>query len=329
MKVNMMNYTVGLLLAGLALLAVGAGPIQAQEAEYPVRPVKIMIGFPVGGLIDIVARVVGDKLTGILGQPFIIEARPGATGMLATAAVAKSDPDGYTLLMANDNHALNPSVFISVPYNSENDFAFVGFVGSVPMIFTASNEFSSRTVQGVVNAARSKPGAITYASIGVGSQSHLAAEMFSHVAGIKMQHVPYRGGAPAINDLMAGHVNTMFLTPVIGVPMMRAGNLAPLATAADARLEVMPDVPTMAEAGYPVDAASWLGLVAPAGTPPAILAKLEKALGEALAMPDVRRRLIDMGTVVKPLGGKQFGEFVHTETARWAEVVAKAGIERQ
>jgi tripartite-type tricarboxylate transporter receptor subunit TctC len=276
-----------------------------------------------------VARVVGDKLTAILNQPFIVEARPGATGMLASAAVAKSDPDGYTLLMINDNHALNPSVFKSVPYDSEKDFVPIGFVGSVPMIFTASNEFPSRTVQGVVDTARAKPGLVTYASIGVGSQSHLAAEMFSAVSGIRMQHVPYRGGAPAINDLMAGHVNTMFLTPVIGLPMMRAGKLAPLATAADIRLEAMPDVPTMAEAGYRVDAASWMGLVAPAGTAPVILAKLEMALTETLAMQDVRKRLTDMGAIVKPLRGKQFGEFIRAEKARWAGVVAKAGIERQ
>jgi tripartite-type tricarboxylate transporter receptor subunit TctC len=153
--------------------------------------------------------------------------------------------------------------------------------------------------------------------------------MFSAVSGIRMQHVPYRGGAPAINDLMAGHVNTMFLTPVIGLPMMRAGKLAPLATAADIRLEAMPDVPTMAEAGYRVDAASWMGLVAPAGTAPVILAKLEMALTETLAMQDVRKRLTDMGAIVKPLRGKQFGEFIRAEKARWAGVVAKAGIERQ
>jgi tripartite-type tricarboxylate transporter receptor subunit TctC len=311
------------------MLAAGIGPMHAQQADYPSRPVKIVIGFPAGGLIDIVARVVGDKLTALLGQPFIIEARPGAVGKLATAAVGKAEPDGYTLLMINDNHALNPSVFKTMPYDSEKDFTPVGFVGAVPMIFTASNEFKTRTVRDVVEKARAKPGTVTYASIGIGSQSHLAAEILSSIADIKMQHVPYRGGAPAINDLMAGHVNTMFLTPAIGIPMMRAGKLTPLATSADVRLEAMPDVPTMAEAGYPVDAASWMGLLAPAGTPPAIVAKLEKALAEALAMPDVRKRLAAIGAIVKPLNARQFAEYIRSETARWGSVVAKAGIAPQ
>jgi tripartite-type tricarboxylate transporter receptor subunit TctC len=153
--------------------------------------------------------------------------------------------------------------------------------------------------------------------------------MFSHIAGIKMQHVPYRGGAPAINDLVAGHVDVMFLTPVIGVPMMRAGKLTPLGTSADTRLVTMPTVPTMAEAGYPVDAASWMGLVAPSKTPPAVVAKLEKAMAQVLAMPDVRARLTELSVIVTPLGGKAFGEFIHRETTRWADVAAKAGLQPQ
>jgi tripartite-type tricarboxylate transporter receptor subunit TctC len=321
--------TVTSFLAALCLCLISGETGWAQDVNYPTRPVKIMIGFPVGGLIDIVTRLVGDKLSTILGQPIIVEARPGATGMLASADVAKAEPDGYTLLMINDNYALNPSVFKNVPYDSEKDFAPIGFVGSVPMIFTASPKLAGSTVQDVVKIARSKPGAITCASIGIGSQSHLAAELFSSIANIKLQHVPYRGGAPAINDLVAGHVDTMFITPAIGIPMMRAGKLKPLATAADVRLEAMPNVPTMAEAGYPVEAASWMGLVAPAKTPPATVSKLEKALAKVLAMPDVRQHLSAMGAIVKPLDGKQFSEFVRTETKRWAAVVAKAGLQPQ
>jgi tripartite-type tricarboxylate transporter receptor subunit TctC len=318
-----------LMRAGLAAALLGAAihPASANEPDYPNRPVKIISGFPAGGLIDIVARVVGDKLAATLGRPVVVEARPGATGMLATAAVSRSEPDGYTLLMINDNYALNPAVFKSIPYDGERDFAPIGFVGSVPMILTASNEFRVRTVQDVVDKARAAPGVVTVASIGVGSQSHLAAELFSHAANIKMQHVPYRGGAPAINDLMAGHVNVMFLTPVIGVPMMRAGKLTPLGTSAAARLGTMPDVPTMGEAGYPVDAASWMGLLAPSGTPAAVVAKLENSLAQVLAMPDVRGRLADLSVIVTPLGGKAFNEFVRRETVRWTDVAKKAGLQ--
>jgi tripartite-type tricarboxylate transporter receptor subunit TctC len=315
--------------AALALVAGAINSARAEESNYPNRPVKIMIGFSAGGLIDTVTRVVADKLAASLGQPVVVEARPGATGMLAAAAVSRSEPDGYTLLMINDNYALNPSVVKNIPYDSERDFVPIGFVGSVPMILTASNAFHVRTVQDVVDKARAEPGAVTCASVGAGSQSHLAAELFSQAANIKMQHVPYRGGAPAINDLLAGHVNVMFLTPVIGVPMMRAGKLTPLATSAEARLATMPKVPTMAEAGYPVNAASWMGLVAPSSTPPAVVAKIEKSLAQALATPEVRARLTNLSVIVTPLGGKAFGEFVHRETARWADVAKKAGLQPQ
>jgi tripartite-type tricarboxylate transporter receptor subunit TctC len=307
------------------LVALAIAPARAQDA-YPSRPVKIMIAFPVGGLLDTVSRIVGEKLSGLLGQQFIIEARPGAGGTLATAAVAKADPDGYTLMMINDNHALNPSVFRNIPYDSVKDFAPVGFVGYTPLILVANGALPMRNAKELVEAAKQKPGAITYGSVGVGSASHLAGVMLESAAGIQWQHVPYRGGAPALNDLMAGHVNTMFMSPVVSLQHLQSGKLTALALAAPSRLEVLPNVPTMAEQGYPVDASYWFGLVAPAGTPPAVLAKLEKALAEVLAMPDVRKRLTDMGAIVQPLNGKQFGDYIGAELVKWADLVKKAGV---
>jgi tripartite-type tricarboxylate transporter receptor subunit TctC len=307
------------------LVALANAPARAQDA-YPNRPVKIMIAFPVGGLLDTVSRIVGEKLSGLLGQQFIIEARPGAGGTLATAAVAKADPDGYTLMMINDNHALNPSVFRNIPYDSVKDFAPVGFVGYTPLILVANGALPMRNAKELVEAAKQKPGAITYGSVGVGSASHLAGVMLESAAGIQWQHVPYRGGAPALNDLMAGHVNTMFMSPVVSLQHLQSGKLTALALAAPSRLEVLPNVPTMAEQGYPVDASYWFGLVAPAGTPPAVLAKLEKALAEVLAMPDVRKRLTDMGAIVQPLNGKQFGDYIGAELVKWADLVKKAGV---
>ena len=304
-----------------------AWPVVAlAQDNYPTRPVKIMIAFPVGGLLDIVSRVVGEKLTGLLGQQFIIEARPGAGGTIATAAVAKAEPDGYTIMMINDNHALNPSVFKNVPYDSVKDFAPIGFVGSTPLVLTAHPSLPAKDVRSFVALAKEKPGTITYGSVGLGSASHLAGEMLSSVANIKLQHIPYRGGAPALIDLLAGHVNTIFLSPVSGLENMKAGKLTGMALAAEKRLEIMPDLPTMKEVGYPVDASYWFGLVAPAGTSPAVLAKLEKAVADVLAMPDVRKRLIEMGAIVEPLNGRQFGDYIKAEMIKWAAIVDKAGV---
>ena len=300
-------------------------PASAQDA-YPSRPVKIVIAFPVGGLLDTVSRIVGEKLSGLLGQQFVVEARPGAGGTLATAAVAKSEPDGYTLMMINDNHALNPSVFKNMPYDSVKDFAPIGFVGYTPLILVANGALPVHSVKDLVEAAKQKPGTITYGSVGVGSASHLAGEMLAGTADIKWQHVPYRGGAPALNDLLAGHVNTMFMSPVVSLQHIQAKKLTALALAAPTRLELLPDVPTMAETGYPVDASYWFGLVAPAGTPPAVLARLEKALADVLAAPEVRKRLSEMGAIVQPLDGKQFGDYIRAEIDKWAGIVSKAGV---
>ena len=314
-----------LLVAVTAVLGTALGPATAQE-PYPSRPVRIIVAFPVGGLLDTVSRIVGDKLTTVLGQQFIIESRPGAGGTLATAAVARAEPDGYTLMMINDNHAVNPSVFKNIPYDSVKDFAPIGFVGSAPMALSANARLPVRTVQDLIELARQQPGKISYASVGIGSASHLAGELFAAKAGVRMLHVPFRGGAPAINDLVAGHVDTMFVTAVVGGQHMKTGALTPLALAASARFETLPEVPTMAEAGYPLEAAYWFGLAAPAGTPPAVLARLESALTQVLAMPDLRKRMTEMGAVVTPLGSRQFGDYIRTEMDKWADVIAQNGI---
>ncbi len=310
------------LFAAFAVLA----PAKAQDTGYPTRPVKIMIAFPVGGLLDTVSRVVGEKLATLLGQQFIIEARPGAGGTLATAAVARSEPDGYTLMMINDNHALNPSVYKNIPYDGIKDFAPIGFVGSAPMVLMANGKLPVNSVKDLVELARRKPGSVSYGSVGPGSASHLAGELFAAKAGVSMLHVPFRGGAPALNDLVAGHLNTMFITAVVGMPQMRAGALRGLAIAATSRFEMLPETPTMSEAGFPLEAAYWFGLAAPAATPAPVIAKLEKALAQALAMPDLRKRLSEMGAVVTPMGAKEFGDYIRAETRKWADVIAQNNI---
>jgi tripartite-type tricarboxylate transporter receptor subunit TctC len=318
------NKALACLLAAITvLLGAALAPAAAQEPGYPTRPVRIIVAFPAGGLLDTVSRIVGDKLTMVLGQQFIIESRPGAGGTLATAAVARAEPDGYTLMMINDNHAVNPSVFKNIPYDSVKDFAPIGFVGSAPMALSANARLAVRTVRELVELARQQPGKISYASVGIGSASHLAGELFAAKAGVRMLHVPFRGGAPAINDLVAGHVDTMFVTAVVGGQHMKTGALAPLALAASARFETLPEVPTMAEAGYPLEAAYWFGL---AGTPTAVLARLESALSQVLAMPDLRKRMTEMGAVVTPLGSRQFGDYIRAETDKWADVIVQNSI---
>ena len=322
-----MNKVLACLLGAVTtVLGAALGPATAQEPGYPSRPVRIIVAFPVGGLLDTVSRIVGDKLTMVLGQQFIIESRPGAGGTLATAAVARAEPDGYTLMMINDNHAVNPSVFKNIPYDSVKDFAPIGFVGSAPMALSANARLPVRTVQDLIELARQQPGKISYASVGIGSASHLAGELFAAKAGVRMLHVPFRGGAPAINDLVAGQVDTMFVTAVVGGQHMKTGALTPLALAASARFETLPEVPTMAEAGYPLEAAYWFGLAAPAGTPPAVLARLESALTQVLAMPDLRKRMTEMGAVVTPLGSRQFGDYIRTEMDKWADVIVQNSI---
>ncbi len=323
----MKRLATGLLAAGMLF---GAGASQAlAQSNYPTRPVKLLIAFPVGGLLDTVSRIVGEKMGNLLGQQFIIEARPGAGGTLATAAVAKADPDGYTLMMINDNHALNPHVFKNIPYDSIKDFAPIGFVGYTPLVFASHPSVPAKNVKELVDLAKKQPGTITYASVGVGSASHLAGEMLGEAAGVKLQHVPYRGGAPAQIDLLAGHVKTMFLSPVIGLQNIKGNKLTGMALAADKRLGILPDLPTMKEVGYPVEASYWFGLVGPAGTPPAVVARLEKALAQTLAMPDVQKRLGEMGAIIQPLNGKEFGGYIQAEIKKWGDIVKKANVAPQ
>ena len=322
----MRHFLAGLAALVLLLCVQIGGRATAQEADYPARPVKVVVPYPAGGLVDLITRVVTERLAASMGQQFVIESRAGANGTIATASVAHAEPDGYTLLMITDSHAVNPLFYKNLSYDSVKDFAPIGLIGKSPMVLTVHVSVPARTVKDLISSARADPGSLSYGSIGLGSASHLAGEMFKLRAGVDMLHVPYRGGAPAVNDLIAGHLKTMFLTPVSGLPHIQAGKLAPLAIAAPARFELMPGVPTMAEAGVPLEAAYWVGMAAPAATPPAIIAKLEKALSEATAATEVRGRLTQMGAVVTPLGVAAFGDFIRADLKAWADFVAESKI---
>ena len=321
-----MKRIVGLLVAACLALGGIASASRAQDTDYPTRPIRVIVPYPAGGLVDLITRVVTERLAQNLGQQFIIESRAGANGTIATASVAHADPDGYTLLMITDSHGVNPLFYKNLSYDSVKDFAPIGLIGKSPMVLTVHVSVPARTVKALIDLARASPGTLTYGSIGVGSASHLAGELFKVRAGVDMVHVPYRGGAPAVNDLIAGHLKTMFLTPVSGLPHIRAGRLAPLAIAAPKRFELMPDVPTMAEAGVPIEAAYWVGMAAPAATPPAVIAKLEKALSAAVAAPETQKRLTEMGVVVTPLAAAAFGDYIRADLKGWADFAAQAKI---
>jgi tripartite-type tricarboxylate transporter receptor subunit TctC len=315
-----------LAVAVAALCVLGFAVSAAQAQDYPTKPVKLLIGFPAGGLLDTVARIIGEKMASQLGQQFVIEARPGANSSLAFAALAKADPDGYTLMLINDNLSINPSVMKNIPFDSIRDFTPIGFVGSTPLVWNAHPGTGLKTVKDLVQTAKDKNGALTYGSVGPGSAPHLATEMFAAAAGIKMQHVPYRGGAPALNDLIGGHLNTMMTSPVISKAHIEAGRLVPITVAAKQRIGVLPNVPTMTESGYAIEAGYWFGLMGPAKMPPAVVAKLEKTLADVLAMPDVRKRLDELGAIVQPMNSREFGAYVQSEMVKWADVVKKANL---
>jgi tripartite-type tricarboxylate transporter receptor subunit TctC len=312
--------------AALTLALSGVADGLAQDTSYPNKPVKLLIGFPPGGLLDTVSRIVGERMSALLGQPFVVEARPGAGGLIATTALAKAAPDGYTLMMVNDNHALNPFILKEVPYDSVKDFAPIGFVGSTPLVFNAYPGLGLKSLKDLVDMAKKKNGALTYGSVGPGSLPHLSTELFARAAGVKMTHVPYKGGAPALTDLVGGHIDAMMTSLVVSKAHIAAGRLTPLAVAWKNRLEPLPNVPTTGEGGYPLDAAYWFGLMAPAGTPPAVIGKLEKALADTVAREDVRNRLAEMGTLVTPMNAREFGAFIKTEMAKWQDAVKKANV---
>jgi tripartite-type tricarboxylate transporter receptor subunit TctC len=301
--------------------------IHAHAADYPAGPVRVVVPYPAGGLVDIVMRIVADRLSHELGEQFVVQSVVGAGGTVATSLVARAAPDGYALLAITDSHATNPLAFKDLPYDSIADFAPIGLIGRSPLFLTVHPSVPARSVQEFVALAKQRSDApLTYGSIGYGSAPHLATEVFKARANINLVHIPYKGGAPAINDLVAGHINAMFVSPVSLMPHLKSGALIALGAASAERFPALPDVITMEEAGYPMEAGYWVGLVAPAHTPDAIIATLEHTLARVLGEDEVRNRLTDIGFVVAPKGAKAFGAYITEQTKFWKEFTDKNGI---
>lgn len=317
----------GILLgAGACLTA--AGTALAQPAAYPTRPVRVIVPFTPGGTTDIFARLVGEKLSQSLGQQFVIENRGGAGGNIGADAVAKAEPDGYTLVMGTvGTHAINQSLYTKMPYNALTDFAPVAYVAGVPnLMVVSSKKVKATTVEEFIAEAKSTPGKFTMASSGNGTSIHLSGELFKQMTGVEMPHVPYRGSGPAVNDLIGGQVDVMFDNLPSSIEHVRGGNLRALAVTSAKRSPAIPDKPTLAEAGLPnFEATSWFALFAPKGTPPEITNKLNQEVRKALETPELQKRFADLGGEIQPMSPDELMAYVRAENEKWAKVVKASG----
>jgi tripartite-type tricarboxylate transporter receptor subunit TctC len=313
----------GALAVVLAFLACTAWP-----QTYPTRSVRMVVPYPAGGYYDLLARVIGQKLGEMWGHSLVVENRAGANGIVGTDLVAKSPPDGYTIMMGGIGpHGINPGLYEKLPYDSVRDFAPVIHVANAPNVLIVHPSVPVSSVAQLITLARAKPGRLNYASNGSGSSNHLSAEMFASMTGVKMQHVPYKGSAPAVTDILAGQVALLFGTMGDVVPHIRAGKLRPLAVTGARRIPALPDVPTMIEAGVPgYESVAWFGVMAPAATPRDIVQKLNQDIGRVIQMPDAQEKMTQQGSA-ELVGGapEQFGAFVRAEIAKWAKIVKESG----
>jgi tripartite-type tricarboxylate transporter receptor subunit TctC len=304
-----------------------ATPAAAQS--YPERPVRIVVPFPPGGSNDVIARILAQKLSADLGQQFIVENRAGAGGNTGAESVVRSAPDGYTLLLAAPGPlAINPTLIAKLPFDPAKDFAPVALVASVPIILMVHPGVAAQNVKDLIALAKKQPGKLNFGSSGIGATNHLAGELFKNLAEIDIAHVAYRGAAPAMNDLLGGHIPILFDNMPAVLPHMKAGKVRALAVASAKRVSALPDLPTVAEAG-PLpgfEATAWFGLVAPAKTPEPVLARLSQAVEKALADPDVTKRFAELGAEPGGAVGAKFGAFLQAETAKWADVIRKANV---
>jgi tripartite-type tricarboxylate transporter receptor subunit TctC len=312
--------------AALALLVTAAPASQAQD--FPSRPIRMVIAFPAGGPTDFVGRLVADKLKDLLPQPVLIENKPGANGAIGADSVAKAAPDGHTLFLSTVGAiAILPNMRTDMPYDVLRDFAPITLVVRNTTTLVVRSDSPINTVKDFVAMAKAKNGDLPFASTGVGSTTHLANEMFATAAGFKYIHVPYRGAAPALTDLLGGQVQAMFADVPVLMPQIKAGKIKPLAVASAQRNPMLPDVPTLAETGYPDTASdNWYGLLAPAKTPPAIIAKLHAAFTAAINDPVVKQKLIESGAIPVANTPAQFGDVLKDEMARLGRVVREKGI---
>lgn len=319
-----------LLRAGLfGLLAAMAAALSTQAAAqaYPTKPVKIVVGYSAGGAVDIVARTLGQSLSGSLGQPFIVENKPGAGTNIAVKQVIDAPADGYTLMLAANALAANMSLYQPAPFDAERDLVAVSLVGRVPVVIAANASAPYASIGKLIEAAKGKPGSISFASPGNGSTPHLAAELFARAAGVDLQHIPYRGGSQAITDVIGGQVPLLAMNALEVSPHVKSGKLKVLAVLSPNRSAIFPEAPTIAESGFPgFEASVWYAVMAPAATPKAIVTQLHAEVQKALKTPEVQQRMTAVGGEVLPGSMAMVASLISSERQRYAKLVREAGI---
>ena len=313
---------------GLAALAAATAlPLQGMAQTYPSKPVKVVVGYAAGGAVDIVARTVGQSMATSMGQAFVIENKPGAGTNIAVKSVIDAPADGYTLLMAANALAANMALYQPAPFDAERDLVPVSLVGRVPVVIAANPSTPYATIAKMIESAKNKAGGIAYATPGNGSTPHMAVELFERAAGISLQHIPYKGGAPAITDTIGGQVPLVAVNALEALPHVKSGKLKILAVLSANRSSIFPDVPTIAESGFPgFEASVWYGFVAPAATPRPVIARLHAEVQKALQTKEVKDRMTAVGGEVTPGTAEQFGALIRSERVRYEKLVREAGI---
>ena len=316
--------TVHRIFAAVALASLAA---VAQAQAWPSKPIKWVVPFAPGGTTDILARTVGEKLAVALGQPVIIENKPGAGGGVGAEFTAKSAPDGYTIMGGTiSTHAINASLYKSLPYDPVKDFVAITLIARVPNMLVINPSVPAKDVKELIALLKANPGKYSFASSGNGTSQHLSGELFKSMSGTDMQHIPYKGSPPALQDVVGGQVAMTFDNITTALPLAKAGKLRALAVTTAKRSSVAPDVPTLAESGLPgFEVGSWQGVFAPAGTPPEIVKRLNAEIVKALNMPDVREKLSGLGAEIVADSPEEFSALVKAEVAKWADVVKKSG----
>jgi len=299
----------------------------AHAQSWPTKQIKFIVPYPPGGGTDVIARIVQEPLSKELGQQVIIDNRGGAGGSIGSALAAQSPSDGYTVLFTLSSHTINPAIYTKLPFDTEKDFSSVVTVASLPQILVANPNFPAKTVKEVIEMAKAKPGSISYASVGNGSPGHLAGAMMATDAGVEMTHIPYRGGGPAVTDVMAGQVPLLWVSIPAAAQFVKAGKLRALAVSTVKRSAVFPDVPTMVESGFKgFEVDSWYAMFVPAKTPQAIIDRINKATVNVLAQPDVKEKLLGQGAEAVGDSPAQLSGVVKKEIAKWKQVVKSANI---
>jgi tripartite-type tricarboxylate transporter receptor subunit TctC len=297
----------------------------AWAQTYPSRPVRIVVGFPPGGPTDIAARLIGQSLSERLGQQFVIENRPGAGSNIGTEAVVRAPPDGYTLFLAYSANAINATLYDKLNFSFIRDIAPVAAINREPLVMLVNPSFPAKTVPEFIAYAKANPGKINFASGGNGTPPHVSGELFKMMTGVNLVHVPYRGGGPALTDLLGGQVQSMFVAISASIEYARAGNLRPLAVTTASRSDALPDIPTVGDFIPGYEASTWCGIGAPKGTPAEVIDKLNKEINAGLVDPKVKARLANMGSTALPGSPADFGKLIAEETEKWAKVVKLSG----